>query len=388
MNLDLLFAILFYGILFLYFITHKKRFQIQGKIFALYKTKFGLKLMDKIANIFSKPLKLVSYVSVFVSALAMVGLFLWLVYETIALTLIPNKSVALAPIIPGVKIPGLPVLPFWYFIIGIFIVAVIHEFSHGVYARVNKIKIKSSGFAFLGPILAAFVEPDEKQLNKKPIKAQLDVFSAGPFSNIVLAVVVLLISGLFVTPFAASFMETQGVQIYGVEKEFPMQIEGFEKGEIILEVNNEEIKNTEQFISIIKGAKPDEKILIKTDKRTTSVMAVKHPQGESYGYIGIIISPITTTIKEEVIQKYGSVLPNILFWFIDLLKWIFILSLGIGLFNLLPLGPIDGGRILYELLFLITKDKMRSKSMWKTISLITLFLVITQILTFFYRWIF
>ena len=42
------------------------------------------------------------------------------------------------------------------------IVAIPHEFAHGIFARLNNLRVKSSGFALFGPILAAFVEPDEK----------------------------------------------------------------------------------------------------------------------------------------------------------------------------------------------------------------------------------
>ncbi len=63
---------------------------------------------------------------------------------------------------------------------------VVHEFSHGVVARAHDINVKSSGLAFFGPILGAFVEPDDKELKSKPYKSQLSLFAAGPFSNIIL----------------------------------------------------------------------------------------------------------------------------------------------------------------------------------------------------------
>jgi len=85
---------------------------------------------------------------------------------------------------------------FSYWILSIFLIAVIHEFSHGVVGRAWKLKIKSSGFAFLSilvPVIpAAFVEPDEKQTAKASARAQLGMLSAGPFSNVVFAALILL----------------------------------------------------------------------------------------------------------------------------------------------------------------------------------------------------
>ena len=43
-------------------------------------------------------------------------------------------------------------------------------------------------------------------------------------------------------------------------------------------------------------------------------------------------------------------LPWILFELVDLFQWVAMLNLGIGLFNLLPLKPLDGGYMLEILL--------------------------------------
>src|SRR3989344_8635488 len=113
-------------------------------------------------------------------------------------TLFPYTTLFRSLVLPGVKIPGLPYLGFWHWIITIFILALVHEFCHGILARLYNLKIKSSGLAILGVLLpivpAAFVEPDEKKLFKKKKKEQLSVLAAGPFSNLVLAGIIFLIS--------------------------------------------------------------------------------------------------------------------------------------------------------------------------------------------------
>ena len=53
MNLDIILAIVFYAFLIIYFFKNREKFQVQGKIFAMYKTKLGLKFMDKIAKKFN-----------------------------------------------------------------------------------------------------------------------------------------------------------------------------------------------------------------------------------------------------------------------------------------------------------------------------------------------
>src|SRR3989344_5654882 len=180
---------------------YKKMFEVQGKIFFLYRTKFGLKLMDRISKFSPKLMKVVGIVGIIIGFIGMILMFFLLVQMTLKLIMQPTSAPGLVPVLPGIKVsPLLPVLSFMHWIIIIFIIALVHEFSHGIFARLNNIKIKSSGFAFLGPIPAAFVEPDEKQMAKKSRKAQLSILAAGPFSNVVLAFVVLLLMLLIFMP--------------------------------------------------------------------------------------------------------------------------------------------------------------------------------------------
>ena len=43
-------------------------------------------------------------------------------------------------------------------------------------------------------------------------------------------------------------------------------------------------------------------------------------------------------------------LPWVYFMLLELFQWVFTLNLGIGMFNLLPLKPLDGGHMLEILL--------------------------------------
>ena len=193
MNYDFLFAIIFYAVIFLYYLTHKEKFEVQGKIFVLYKTSLGIKLMDKIAKLSQKFFSLLGVLSVTIGFAGMIIIFYILVKGTIDLIFVPDAVPVIAPILPGVAIPGLPTLSFWHWIVSILIVATIHEFSHGVFARAHNIKVKSSGFAFLGPILAAFVEPDEKKMTKKSKFAQAAILSGGTFANFLSAILFFIV---------------------------------------------------------------------------------------------------------------------------------------------------------------------------------------------------
>jgi len=115
------------------------------------------------------------------------------------------KIIKVPPIMPLIpyldkifSINWMPPFYFTYWIIAIALVAIFHEGFHGIFARLYNIKIKSTGFGFLGPFLAFFVEQDEKSMEKAKIKSQLAVLSAGVFANVLLSILFfILMIGFF-----------------------------------------------------------------------------------------------------------------------------------------------------------------------------------------------
>jgi len=370
-NYDLIFGILFYVLVIFFFYIMRKNVTIKGILF-IYRTKAGLKAMDKIANIFPRLLKGMEPVSIIIGFISMAALFIFLIYYTFLLFIRPDTPAALAPLLPGVRIPGLPILPFWFFIISVFFIIIVHESAHGVFARLHNLKIKSSGLVFLGPLPGAFVEPDEKKMSKLSAKAQLGILSAGSFANIILFLVVFLISILILSPFTSSLLDDNQVMINKLEEGFPLEKGGIEEGEIILSVNDNDVINVLSFTEFMAKTKPGDELLIKTDKRKAKVIAAEHPRGENFGYLGVVIGPANFTAFE-----------NVILWFTRLFFWIWLISLGVGLFNWLPLFITDGGRMAYVLTHKIFNDKKKALRAWSSINLLCLFIILIQLGAFF-----
>ena len=370
MNWDLIFALVFYGLLFLFFITRREKFEVQWKVLALYKTRIGINLMGRISRIFPKFWEYLGYLGVFVGFAGMIFILFVIISGTYKLLFIPDTLPPLAPLLPGVQIPGLPKLTFWYWIVVIFILAVVHEFSHGLYSRLHGVRVKSSGFAFFGPILAAFVEPDENELGKKSKMKQLSVFAAGAFSNIVLAVVAFLIYALLLTPIAFSINESVGVEVAELKEGFPAYSSGMKIGEEIIAVNGIEVNDAISFVNSLGNLKPRDKIIIETDANNYGIEAVSHPNNKSSGYLGMSVKSINVP-TEEVVNKYGNFLPRVFTWIYFLFFWLYVANLGVGLFNLLPLGPVDGGKMFYVGALAIFKNR---KTAMKLLSYVSFFL--------------
>jgi membrane-associated protease RseP (regulator of RpoE activity) len=74
----------------------------------------------------------------------------------------------------------------------------------------------------------------------------------------------------------------------------------------------------------------------------------------------------------------------LIIWVLGLFYWLYVLNLGIGLFNLVPLGPIDGGRML---LAVLRKRYPEEKAMriWKSVSSFFLMIILINIMFAFLR---
>lgn len=384
MNYDLLFLVLFYIFLLIIFKIFRKKFEVQGKVFVLYKTNLGIKLMDKLAKKFPKTLNVFGYISVITGFIGMTAAFIFILYETLKYIFVPNTEAALAPLLPGVTInSSLPVLSFWHWILAILVVATVHEFSHGVYARLRKIKIKSSGFAFLGPILAAFVEPDEKQLKKKPVKDQLFVFSAGPFSNIILAGVVLLILAFIFVPIGNGITQVKGIIIGDINETLPINNSGLVSGEVIQEVNGIKMDDVNNLAKLLDKKSPGDIVDVKANDTFYKVKLSANPKNNTRAILGIAFSNYKIELKDQF--KPFSWLYKVYQWLGLLFFWIFNISLGVGLFNLLPLGPVDGGRMFHAVMFKLTKNEKKALRILNYISLLILLMVLINLLPFILR---
>jgi len=188
----------------------RKKLVREGPLF-LYKTKIGLKIIDSIAKKYPKFLRIASYVIVISGYLLMIAMIA-LVVLMISSFLDPEfvqrvKIPPLMPLIPYLpelfKVDWLPPFYFTYWIVILGVLAITHEFAHGIFLRRYGIKIKSTGFGFfpfLFPVfLAAFVEQDEKSMNKSKSFHQMAVLSAGTFANLITAGLFFIITAIFFT---------------------------------------------------------------------------------------------------------------------------------------------------------------------------------------------
>lgn len=364
--------ILFYlGIVILVY-SNRKKFEIQAKIIAMYRTKFGINAIHNFAKKHSEIIKIFGYIGIGIGFIGMITISVFMLISLWNLFFTPNAPPAVTPVIPGVRIPGSPIfVPFGYGIIALFIVVLVHEFSHGIVAAAHGLKVKNTGIVFFGPLIGAFVEPDEKEMKKRSDVVNYSITAAGPFSNIILGGIAILLMMFVFSPLHGVLSVDTGVGFEEVQNNTPAMAVGLYPNMTIVKADNVQIKNSQDFENFLLKVLPNQTVAFTSDKNETFVLTTTaRPDNPSRGYLGIIGVHTATKLKNDsLIFKASDATTSVI---VTLLLWIYILSLGIGLANLLPLGPVDGGRILQIASQKTAGNEKKGNMIWQKISLLTI----------------
>ncbi len=297
-------------------------------------------IISKISNFSPTFWKWYMNVGIVVCYIGMVAMA-WILLSSLQ-TVFDTPSVSI--VLPGVEIPGSPIyVPFLSGFIALATVLIVHEFSHGIQAVGEKIPIKSVGLLLVAILPGAFVEPDEDELKKASRISRLRVYGAGTMANITLALIALLIVSGISYEIPALFDE-DGIEISRIVGDSPS--EGILKqGMIIESIDGNKINNSQNYIDIVSSFSPGDNVTVQTDQGNYNVVLGKNPNNESVGFFGIQASK-----HFELKDNSMGDLPWALFTLAEIFQWIFTLNLGIGLFNILPIKPLDGGYMLEILL--------------------------------------
>lgn len=306
------------------------------------------------------------------------ALMIVITYSIINALFTINQTPAVSIVIPGVEIPGSPIyIPFVYGLIAMASVIFVHEISHAIMARVEGIEVDSVGLLLLAVLPGAFAEVNEEQIEESSKVSRLRVFAAGSMANVTLSVIALL-SMILISSFAVPCLfDEDGIEINRVVSGSPAS-EHLQSGMILESINNQNITNSDDYVNIIKTFTPGETINITTNNSSYEFTLTKNPNNASLGFLGIEAYK-NFVVKEDVINIVGNQVPWIIFSLAELLKWVYFLNLGVGLFNLLPMKPLDGGR-MFEILLSYPLKESIYKPIVKICSYFFIIIVVFSIL--------
>src|SRR5438132_2801707 len=234
----------------------------------MWKTVRGRQWIDRLA----RPARFWRFfgdLAIVLVGITMFGTTLLLLWEA---TLVQSPAVRGNPPSPDLLLglPGInPIIPLGYGIFGLAVAIILHEFSHGILARVAKIKIRSLGLIFLIFPIGAFVEPDEEELRALPRHERARLYAAGPATNMLLA---LTFAVLFSSVMMASVTPVHdGVGIVGfTEGGSPAQSANIDAYTVITEVNNTPVRPYAHFRAAVLLVVPGQNVSVRTFNPSTS----------------------------------------------------------------------------------------------------------------------
>jgi regulator of sigma E protease len=320
-----------------------------------------------------------------------------------------------------------------------------HEFGHFITAKMCKVKVEEFGIGFppriwgikkgetvysinaipIGGFTKLLGEEDPStpgSLASKSIPVRILVLSAGSLLNILLPVLLFTIA--FMVPHDVTL---EKVMIKEVAANSPAQAAGIQAGDRILKINSTSLKNRAELSYQIQLNLGEEiTMVVQKPDLTEKTIQVKPrwnpPQGQ--GATGVMLESADASIVSQS-QPFWEAVPGgfvhcweilILFrnevmsWFIKsaapqlagpiaiaqltgqvvqagvspVLEFAALISINLGVFNLLPFPGLDGGRLIFVFLEWIRRGKKISPQKEGLVHMIGFFALIALILVISY----
>ena len=320
---------------------------------------------------------------VIVSVLMTVMLLLSIRYT---LTVRPEPTGIYEPqnilLLPGINDYVPSTFAVWF---AFFLTIVVHEFGHAILCRVEDIKVRGMGVLLAVIPIGFFVEPDEDELEKTKGMPKVRMFGAGITNNLVIGfscfVLMVLLFGLVVP-------STQPA-IHGIYQGYPADRAGVPQGSVVTSINGIPVASRADVSGFLNTTKPGDTVTLTTEKDgitsdyhlTLATWPAEYSAGQASGFMGVeyydgptvksavggMLSPVG--FFEFLIVPFASSdgmqylrilafdspdttyyqVPFAGFWdAIHLLFWCAWININVGLFNAIPMIPLDGGYILKE----------------------------------------
>jgi membrane-associated protease RseP (regulator of RpoE activity) len=283
-------------------------------------------------------------------------------------------------LLPGINEYVPSTLAVWFAFI---ITIAVHEFGHGFLCRVENITVKGMGIILAVIPIGFFVEPDEEELEKTKGMPKMRMFGAGITNNLVVGfscfVLLILLIGVAVP--------TSAPIIHGIYKDFPADKAGVPQGSVVKTVNGMPVATRDEIAGILNASKPGDTVSLRVENdavvseynltlvswpkelsRPGGFMGVQYYDGASIqdaigsmlsplGVLQFLVIPFDTSSNAQFLrilafdspdEQYYQV-PFASYWgIVHLLFWCGWININVGIFNAIPMVPLDGGYILKE----------------------------------------
>lgn len=227
---------------------------------------------------------------------------------------------------------------------------------------------------------------DSRSFSSASIPKRIAIVSAGAIVNILFAIVI-----YFILMATNSTYITN--EVSSTINQYTAQEAGVQQGDKIIEINGHKIANKIDLDKIFNGEKPDE-VKIVIDRNGEILRYILNPtQREERYYLGIEFKPSEDTILNHLINGWNetgdfvfSVADNIKMLFTgnvgidqmvgpvgisevvsktngikEFIYMLALISISLGVTNLLPIPALDGGKILILIIEAIRRKPMKQE---------------------------
>ncbi|HOT04092.1 MAG TPA: site-2 protease family protein [Methanolinea sp.] len=354
-----------------------------GPILAIKTERVGF--FDRFTR-FSTLLRLYASFGVVMVVIISVGIAL-ILFVSVQFTLLlrPEPTGIYAPqnilLIPGINEYVPSTLAVWFAFV---LTIAIHEFGHGILCRVEKIGVRSMGALIAVIPIGFFVEPDEQELEKSQGLPKVRMFGAGITNNIVVGaicfVALFLLAGMAVPP--------SGPVLAGVYQNYSAWDAGVPTPSLITAINGVPVETREDVSGLLNATRPGDALTLTVDHegeqssyaltlsrwpeelgtRDSGFMGVHYYDGPMImeqvqagvsvpGFFRFLTIPFDPSTGGQALRMLAFETPESRFYqepfpgfwgVVHLLFWCAWININVGIFNAIPMVPLDGGYILKE----------------------------------------
>lgn len=310
-------------------------------------------------------------------------IFVSLAYFAINLFLLINNTMFVTETGVGAGTPVVPIIPFITIPINLFLALLIgsalaiipHELAHGIVAVREGVPIKSSGIYIIGGvILGGFVKLDDeveriledmlsaKQTESEIIGENLPNFSRKIYRIASAGLLINLVLFGSLLAFTSTTFKKDGVIIVNVIDDGPASKAGLKRDDVIKQLDGYVIKDLQDLRNALSVLKPNETVIVRTDRGFFTVTLGSHPDNKSKAYLGVMLwdfynFTLLKLDKHVVINLY------------IVLTISYLLQITVVFLNALPLYVTDGSKVL---LFYMLSKKFKIESAMKVFNMANL----------------
>jgi membrane-associated protease RseP (regulator of RpoE activity) len=323
---------------------------------------------------------LVAVVSVFITIMLFVSLRYTLVFRPPPTGIYEPQNIFL---LPGINDYVPSTFAVWFAFV---LTIVVHEFGHGILCRIEDLKVRSMGVLIAVIPIGFFVEPDEEELEKSRGIPKARIFGAGISNNIAIGVISFIILFLLV----GSAIPSTAPIVHGEYKGYPASEAGIPLNSIIRQVNGVDVQTPGDVSLVLNTTKPGDRITVHaeyqgnttpytltlaawpngtTPPRDSGFMGIYYYPATAIsetlknlasplGFVRFIAVPFDTSLEGRYLQilafdvpeqgYYTVPVPAVFWGFVHVAFWCAWININVGIFNAIPMVPLDGGYIMKE----------------------------------------